>query len=255
LRDSAAVLDTIAGPAPGDPYTAPAPRRPFAEEPGSNPGSLRIGLVTSSALGDVHGDCVEAAESAARLLEQLGHRVEPARVPALDRVEVGPWIAAGIARDLDRWSERTGDPIGATDVEPLTWALAEVGRATNGAQYVAQAEAAWAWSRELQQPWSDGLDLLLTPTSALPPPRIGWVAPTVPFPELLQRMGQQTIFTLPFDVTGQPALSLPLHWNAAGLPIGVQLVAATAREDLLFRIGAQLEAAQPWADRRPPIHA
>jgi amidase len=255
LRDSAAVLDAVAGPASGDPYTAPAPRRPFAEEPGADPGSLRVGLVTSSALGEVHGDCVEAVESTARLLGELGHRVEPVRVPALDRIAPGPWIACGIARDLDRWSERIGDPIGADDVETLTWALAELGRAMNGAEYVALAEAAWDWSRELQQPWSDGLDLLLTPTAALPPPRIGWVAPTVPIPELLQRMGQQTVFTLPFNVTGQPALSLPLHWNAAGLPIGVQLVAATAREDMLFRVGAQLEAATPWADRRPPIHA
>jgi len=170
-------------------------------------------------------------------------------------VEIGPWIAAGIARDLDRWSERTGDPIGPDDVEPLNWMLAEMGRAMNGAQYIAMEEDAWAWARELQQPWIDGLDLLLTPTSALPPPPIGWLAPAVPPSELLERLGQATIFTIPFNVTGQPAISLPLHWNEAGLPIGIQLVAATAREDLLFRVGAQLEAARPWADRRPPLHA
>jgi amidase len=133
--------------------------------------------------------------------------------------------------------------------------LAEIGRSWNGAQYVALEEAAWAWAREAQQPWSWGLDLLLTPTAAEPPPPIGWLAPTVEFSELLQRLGQQTVFTLPFNVTGQPALSLPLHWNAAGLPIGAQLVAATSREDLLFRIGAQLEAARPWAGRRPRVHA
>jgi len=251
LRDSAAVLDAVAGPAPGDPYTAPAPLRPFAREVGADPGSLRIGLVTASGLFDVHSDCADAVEATARLLEELGHRVEPMRPAALDRIEVGPWIATGIARDLDRWSERTGDPIGPDDVEPMNWMLAELGRSMNGAQYVAMAESAWAWAREVQQPWCDGLDLLLTPTSALPPPPIGWLAPTVEINELLGRLGRATLFTLPFNVTGQPALSLPLHWNEAGLPIGVQLVAATGREDVLFRIGAQLEAARPWASRRP----
>jgi amidase len=255
LRDCAAILDAVAGPAPGDPYTAAAPARPFAEELAGEPGRLRIGFVTASTQAAVHSDCANAVEASARLLEELGHRVEPVRPPALDRTEIGPWIAAGIARDLDRWSERTGDPIGPDDVEPLNWMLAEMGRAMNGAQYIAMEEDAWAWARELQQPWIDGLDLLLTPTSALPPPPIGWLAPAVPPSELLERLGQVTIFTIPFNVTGQPAISLPLHWNEAGLPIGVQLVAATAREDLLLRVGAQLEAARPWADRRPPLHA
>jgi amidase len=255
LRDCAAVLDAIAGPAPGDPYTAPAPLRPFARELGADPGSLRVGLVTSSALFEIHADCILAAEATARLLEELGHRVEPIRPPALDRVEAGPWILAGIARDLDRWSERTGDKIGSDDVEPLNWTLAEAGRSLNGAQYIALEEAAWAWARELQQPWSEGFDLLLTPTAAQPPPPLGWMAPTVETFELLQRLGHQTVFTLPFNVTGQPAISLPLHWNEAGLPIGVQLVADTSREDLLFRVGAQLEAAQPWAGRRPQVYA
>jgi amidase len=255
LRDCAAVLDAVAGPAPGDPYTAPAPLRPFAQEVGADPGCLRIGLVTSSALFEVHGDCVRAAEATARLLEQLGHRVEPLRPAALARAEFGPWITAGIARDLDRWSECTGDKIGSDDVEPLNWMLAEAGRSLTGAQYVAQEEAAWAWAREVQQPWSEGLDLLLTPTAALPPPPLGWLAPTVEPFELLHRLGQQTVFTLPFNVTGQPAISLPLHWNEAGLPIGVQLVAATGREDVLFRVGSQLEAARPWAGRRPRVHA
>jgi len=255
LRDCAAVLDAVAGPAPGDPYTAPPPLRPFAREVGADPGSLRIGLVTSSALFEIHSDCIRAVEATARLLEELGHRVEPVQPPALGRAEIGPWITAGIARDLDRWSEITGDKIGSDDVEPLNWMMAEAGRSLNGAQYVALEEVAWAWAREVQQPWSEGLDLLLTPTAALPPPPLGWLAPTVEPFELLQRLGQQTVFTLPFDVTGQPAISLPLHWNDAGLPIGVQLVAATCREDLLFRVGAQLEAARPWAARRPRVHA
>jgi amidase len=255
VRDSAAVLDAIAGPAPGDPYTAPAPLRPYAREVGADPGSLRVGLVTSSPMFEVHADCVRAVEDTARLLEELGHRVEPVRPPALERIEVGPWIAAGIARDLDRWSECTGDKIGSDDVEPLNWALAEAGRALNGSQYIALEETAWAWAREVQKPWSEGLDLLLTPTAANPPPPLGWLAPTVEIFELLQRLGRHTVFTLPFNVTGQPAISLPLHWNEAGLPIGVQLVAATSREDLLFRVGSQLEAARPWAGRRPAVHA
>jgi len=255
VRDSAAVLDAIAGPATGDPYTAPLPLRPFAREVGADAGSLRVGFTTASAVVDAEPDAVAAVESTARLLAELGHRVEPVRLDALDHIEIGPWIAAGLARDLDRWSALTGKEIGPDDVEPMNWLLAEAGRSMNAAQYLESAEQAQAWARELQQWWAAGNDVLLTPTSPGPAPRLGELAPEIEVPQLLYRMGRITAFTMPFNVTGQPAISLPLHWTRDGLPVGIQLAGAYGREDLLLRLAAQLEEARPWRERRPPTHA
>lgn len=255
LRDSAGVLDCIAGPAPGDPYSAPAPARPFVQEIGADPGTLRVGLLSTAGLTEVHHDCLAAAQQTALRLEALGHRVEEIALPELARVNPGPWMQAGIARELDRWSEITGDSIAADDVEPLNWLMAELGWGMTGAQYVAAAESAFAWARQLYRPWVEEIDILITPTTSVPAPEIGWLAPTVPTNELLPRLGAVTAFTLPFDVTGQPAISLPVHLDGIDLPVGVQLVAATAREDLLFRLASQLETAHPWSHHRPVIHA
>jgi amidase len=148
-----------------------------------------------------------------------------------------------------------GEKIGADDVEPLNWLLAEQGRALSAVEYVRQAEAAMAWGRELAAHWERDFDVLLTPVSPAPPPRLGFLAPSVPPLELLARLGRTTAFTMPFDVTGQPAISLPLHWSADGLPIGVQFAAAYGREDVLIRVASQLEETRPWAERRPPVYA
>jgi amidase len=255
VRDCAAILDAIAGPATGDPYTAPTPQRPFSQEVGADAGSLRIGFATGSAVVASEPDAVAAVESTARLLAELGHRIEPVRLEPLDRIEIGPWIAAGLARDLDRWSLLTGHEIGPEDVEPMNWMLAEGGRSMNAAEYLESAEKAHAWARALQQWWAAGNDVLLTPTCPSPAPRLGELAPDVEGPQLLYRMGRITSFTIPFNVTGQPAISLPLHWTAEGLPVGVQLAGAYGREDLLLRLAAQLEQARPWRERRPPTHA
>jgi amidase len=255
VRDCAGVLDAVAGPAVGDPYAAPAPVRPWLAELDAAPAALRIGFVARTSIADVDPACAEAVERTAALLGELGHRVEQARIPALGDIQAGPWIAAGLARELDRWSELTGAPIGPDDVEPMNWLMAEQGRALSVSDYIASAERAHAWSRELQQWWATEGDVLLTPTTAKLTPRLGECSPEVPLEELLPRMGQTTPFTLPFDVTGQPAISLPLHESESGLPIGVQLVAATGREDLLFRLATQLEAAAPWTGRTPRIHA
>jgi len=255
VRDSAAVLDAIAGPAAGDPYTAPPFARPLRDELRAAPGTLRIGFVTSAAGRAAHADCIAAVERTAALLADLGHRVEPARVPALEAPAMGPWIGPAVARDLDRYAALVGAPIGPDDVEPLNWMMAEQGRAMSAVDYVEQAEQAFAFCRTLCAHWGRDFDLLLTPTAAAPPPRLGELGPLVPLPELLAALGAFTVFTMPFDVTGQPAISLPLHWNEAGLPIGIQLAAAYGREDVLIRIAAQIEAARPWRDRRPPVHA
>jgi amidase len=259
VRDAAAILDVVAGPAPGDPYTAPAPSRPFRHEVGANPGRLRVGLRVAipNAGRDAHAECVTAVEQTGRLLERAGHAVEWSS-PALESAFHGftAVMAAGIARDLDRWSERTGDPIGPDDVEPANWAMAEGGRMVTGAQYLAALEDMNDYSRRVAGWWADdGFDLLVTPTVAQPPPKLGLMAPLADPGEALALMGEMAQFTVPWDVTGQPAVSLPLHWTADGLPVGVQLIAAYGREDLLLRVASQLEQAAPWADRRPPVFA
>ncbi|MBK7948788.1 MAG: amidase [Deltaproteobacteria bacterium] len=255
VRDSAAILDCIAGPAAGDPYTAPPFTRPLRDEVGTPPGRLRIGLVTQAGSRATHPDCVAAAESTAALLASLGHTIEPVRIPELDAPQMGPWIAPAVARDLDRYAALVGQPIGPDDVEPMNWMMAEQGRAMSAVEYVKQSEAAFAWARALSAYWGRDFDVLLTPTAGAPPPRIGELGPLVPIPELLAGLGAYTIFTMPFDVTGQPAISLPLAWNGAGLPIGSQLVAEYGREDVLIRLAAQLEEARPWRERRAGAHA
>src|SRR6266699_333417 len=262
VRDTAAVLDAVAGYRPGDPYTAPPPARPFRDEVGAAPGKLRVGLLVKAPAGqaEVHPECATAARETARLLESLGHRVEESSPAALADGEVGrdavTVITAATARDLAYWSERTGRKIGPGDVEPMTWAIAEMGRPVSASDYLRAIEYLHAHTRQVAAWWADGFDLLLTPTLPEPPPRLGEFDPAPGDPlRGFTRGGAFVAFTMPFNVTGQPAISLPLHWSASGLPIGVQLGAAYGREDLLLRIAAQLEEARPWSARRPPVHA
>jgi amidase len=259
VRDTASVLDAVAGWMPGDPYTALAPSRPFAAEVGAAPGRLRIGLWTGEGAHGLptHPDCVAAAEDAGRLLEELGHDVDVSRP---DRVEVGSsniWVGAAslFAWYLDHWSERTGHKITAEDVEPLTWSLAEAGRHATAAQLTQLLADRDQFARAIASWWADGHDLLLTPTIAVPPPRLGECVPgpTRPYEDFQPIVEAVVRFTSQFNFSGQPAISLPLSWNRAGLPIGVQLVAAYGREDVLLRVAAQLEEARPWADKVPPV--
>ena len=256
VRDTAAVLDAIAGPAPGDPYSAPPPARPFREEVGAAPGRLRIGLRTRRRDGEPsHPECARAAIDAGQLLESLGHHVEAVDLPALDEPIDGAFgivMAVAVARELDRWRARTGAVLTAEDVEPANLFLAEMGTSVSAVAYAGAIESMQSWSRGVAS-WWEGYDLLVTPTSPELPVRLGELAPTNPDPGVMGRMGTLTTFMIPFDVTGQPAISLPLHWFADSLPVGVQLVAAYAREDVLLRVASQLEQATPWADRHPPL--
>jgi amidase len=163
-----------------------------------------------------------------------------------------------VAAGLDFWSMKIGRPITADDVEPLTWALAEQGRKHSAAEYLGSVGYAQLISRFGAQWWADGFDLLLTPTMAVPPVELGTMGtgrddddPMAP----IVRAVPSAVFTAGFNASGQPAISLPLHWTDDGLPIGVQLVAALGREDVLLRVASQLEEAAPWADRRPPVFA
>jgi len=263
VRDSAAVLDVVEGYMPGDPYTAPPPVRPYAHEVGANPGRLRIGLRTHApgGLAATDDECVAAAEDAARLLESLGHTVEPAGPPALDDASIMEFFStvmfSGVRADLAELAAIAGRPVTEADVEPATWASYEMGATIEGGAYVTALNRLHAWSRAIVSWWTDGgFDLLLTPTLAEPPPEIGDVVarPDEPL-RALARAIPFAVYTAPFNMTGQPAISLPTYFSASGLPIGVQLVAAPYREDLLVRVASQVEHARPWADRRPPLHA
>lgn len=260
VRDTAAFLDVIEGQMPGDPYTAPPPSRPYREEVGADPGRLRIGLMTVAPAGAtmVASDCVAATEDAGRLLASLGHDVVAAHPAALDEMETfqhfGIMFATSTTRILDAVGELLGRSLVQDDVEPFNWALAEMGSVVSARDYLRTVDWLFGYTRRVASWWADGWDLLLTPTLPEPPWTLGGFHGIDP---MLAGLRAQSLcaFTGPFNMTGQPAISLPLAWNDAGLPIGVQLVAAYGREDALLRVAAQLEAARPWAGRRPPISA
>jgi amidase len=256
VRDAALALDILGGPMPGDPYHAAPPPRPFAEEVGVPPGQLRIGLLPRLPSQEVHGDCVEGAERAGRLLEALGHGVELSHPEAYERLDwLGDYstiVDVSSALTLGEWSRRIGHTWSQSDLETPTWESAERGRATSGSEYLAAVNRLHAFSRQIATWWETGFDVLVTPTLATPPPRLGYlIAPEFARIRLIQTMP----FTAQFNVTGQPAISLPLHWGSEGLPIGIQFVARYGGEGLLLRLAAQLEEAAPWRDRRPPVFA
>jgi amidase len=261
VRDTAGVLDVLHGGAVGDTVRAPAPIRPYRDEVGAEPGKLRIGLLVHNPLetGEIHPDCVTAAREAARLLESLGHAVEetfPLALgdPALVDAFTTLW-AATLVYNLRYWQRKVGRDITADDVEPLTWTLAEMGRVITAPDYVEAQHAALELGRNVEEWFASGYDLLLTPTLGEPPVELGTFS--TPDEPLLGFIRAATFvpYTPLANMTGEPAISLPLHWNDDGLPIGVQLMAAYGREDLLLRVAAQLEVARPWSDRRPVVHA
>ncbi len=261
VRDTAALLDVLAGAMPGDPYSASPPRGPYDGEIGRSPGRLRIGVMRSGPHDlPVDGACVGAVETMTRVLEGLGHHVEEAHPSALDEPQsVAAFtriVAANTARALESWGTRLGRDVIETDVEPLTWAVAERGRGASVTKYLAAIEYMHAFGRRLAGWWEGGFDLLLTPTQAAPPPPLGTVVSTRAEPfRAFVLSAPYGAFTLPFNLSGQPAISLPACWTATGLPVGAQLVAATGREDQLLRVAAQIEAAAPWVHRAPPTHA
>jgi amidase len=250
LRDTAALLDTIAAPAAGAYWPAPPLPGPLTAELGRSPGRLRVALCLAAPTGsEVEPGCAEAAAAAGRLLEGLGHEV----VDAAPRALFDPTLfegaravlAATASQVLGEWERRTGTVIGEDEVEPTTWAAAAAGRAMSGPELLRWLCHLQLLARAITGWWAEsGVDVLLTPTTAAPPTVLG---------EYLRgyEAGRGSAFTRPFNVTGQPALSLPLGWPADGLPRGVQLVAELGREDLLVRVGAQIEEAAPWASRHP----
>lgn len=253
MRDTAAVLDVTQGAMPGDPYAAAPPNRAYLSVVGLPVRPLRIGVMTTSPRPEiaVHPACVDAVRAAATALEQRGHIVEESYPEAMNDPEATrvfvAIVACCIARALDAMGEKVGRPPQAEDVEPLTWMLAEVGRGFGVGKYLAAIDFAHGLGRRVASWFDGGYDLLLTPTTAHPAPRIGEL---VPDPnsvfEGYARSAPYGVFTSIFNQTGQPAISLPLGRTAEGLPVGAQLVAPYGREDLLLRVAAQLEEALPW---------
>jgi amidase len=262
VRDTATMLDAIAGAMPGDPYMAPPPAHPFADAAARKPARLRIGLLDripgNAAVLDP--ECQRGVRDVATLLERLGHRVEVAHPDTLDDPACGQHFtvcyAANAARMIDGLGEFIGRTLGPDDVDPLNWMMVEMGRSLSAPQYLATIDWIHGFTRRMAAWWTGGFDLLLTPTLPEPPPLLGWFAPDPANPLVAGlRAGVFASFTLPFNMTGQPAISLPLHWTASGLPVGIHFVAGYGREDLLLSLASELEAAQPWAQRRPAVHA
>lgn len=255
VRDTAALLDVLRGPGPGDMVVAPPPARPYVAEVTARPRQLRIGILDVSPAGDLDPECRAAVNAAAGLLEQLGHAVtgdHPGIDPDASQNFGARWVVNARAR-LNWLGRLLGREATADDVEPLTWAMASAGEGFAGVDYAAAVAAGSALARGFGQ-WWEGHDLLVTPTLGQLPPKIGELEPPPDDPFATQeRTGLLVPFTTHFNVTGQPAISLPLHVSTGGLPVGVQIVAAYGREDLLIQVAAQLEEAAPWADRRPPL--
>ncbi len=268
VRDTARILEAVHGGAPGDPYACPDPLRPFTDELTDESAGLRIGQMTAPAVeSEVDPECVQAVEHAAKLLEGLGHEITGSgpmdAVPGgADSVGVDiqdsfltRW-AAGQAAVLGQIEMLLGRELGADDVEPLTWTLAQIGRERDSGRYLRDVAVHQGISRMIAGWFEGGHDLLLTPTMAEVAPKLGSFDDSGEDPmDAFHRAFPSGAFTALFNVTGQPAISLPLHMSADGVPVGVQLVAPLGREDLLIRVAAQLERAEPWAERRAPVYA
>lgn len=277
VRDSAAVLDLTAGPDVGAPYAAPPPARPFLEEVTAAPGRLRVAFTTSPFLADsVAPECRDAVLDVARLLDELGHHVEEA-APVVDRERFArafmDMLIGELRADLDDAETLLGRRAGPRHLEVETWALALLDRRRSAARYVRAVRYLQRAARGVAA-FFETYDVLLTPTLAQPPVPLGALRPRAAERVVLAALGRLraarlldmldltsqaaeqvfgfTPFTPVFNVTGQPAMSVPLVWSAAGLPIGVHFVARYGDEATLFRLAGQLESARPWFGRLPP---
>jgi Asp-tRNA(Asn)/Glu-tRNA(Gln) amidotransferase A subunit family amidase len=256
VRDCAALLDATAGAGPGDPYVAPPPARPFLQEVGAAPGRLRIAWTAAAPSGaSVEPEPLRALDETVRLCADLGHRVEQAD-PAIDGATVVPTfltlIAANTVVNL-AGHPTAGRPPRPDEVERVTYATGQMGERITAADYVRATQAAHRLGRQMAAFHADW-DVLLTPGLATLPPRLGWLDMMLDdVDEYWRRVFAFSPFTVWFNLTGQPAMMLPLGESAEGLPVAVQSVARHGDEATLFRLAAQLEAARPWIGRRPGL--
>jgi amidase len=276
VRDSAAMLDATQGADVGAPYIIPE-AGPFLEEVGKRPGRLKIAFSTRPMLGKkIHPDCVQAVEETAKLLQGLGHELEEAAPPidgeaySLAFLSV---LAGQIRADIEEAAEAAGKKVSVDDFDISTFGVGMFGTILKASEYERAMRYLQRVSRQIGKFFED-YDLLLTPVLNQPPVKIGELAPSPGENAMIKTIGRlganwvldaigiikplaaQTFEFIPwtpvFNVTGQPAMSLPLHWNQAGLPIGMHFVGRWGDEATLFRLAGQLEQAKPWADKVPP---
>ena len=278
VRDSAAMLDAVHGADIGAPYIIQKPERPYLDELSRPAGKLRIGFTHRSPLNaGIHPECVEAVEKTAKLLEGLGHAVEEAE-PAIDGIALaGSYFTlyyGEIEADIVQLGRTLGRNPSPADVEATTWLLNLLGKAFTSGEFV-QAIRQWNTFARQMGSFHEKYDMYLTPTTARPPAGIGELKPgpaeefvmeivnglglgrMVRWTGLAEKIAIESLARTPFtqlaNLTGQPAMSVPLHWTKDGLPCGVQFIARFGDEESLFRLAGQLEQAQPWFDRRPEI--
>ena len=258
VRDSAALLDATAGAGSGDPYAAPPAAGPFLREVGANPGSLRIAYTSSAPNGaPVDAESLRALAETVRLCADLGHRVERAD-PAIDGSAVVPtFLTIAAANTVVNLASHptAGRPPRADEVERVTWGTARMGDRVTGADYVRAIHAAHRLGRQMAE-FHERWDVLLTPGLATLPAKLGWIDMMMEdVDEYWRRVFTFSPFTVWFNLTGQPAMMLPLARSESGMPVAVQLVARHGDEGTLFRLAAQLEKARPWFDRQPSLAA
>lgn len=280
VRDSAAMLDQTQGPDAGAPYVIPPPERSYLQEIDRDPGSLKIAFTSASPIGTpIHPECVKAVEEAAKLLESLGHKVEEGQ-PDVDGKAVGrsylTMCFGEVAAGIEEMKAVLGRKAKTSDVETLTWTMGLLGRTLSAGDF-AKATREWGVAGRAMGRFHQKYDLYLTPTLAYPPVRIGELQPK-PYERLamkvvnalglgvilkvaglIDQMAEASLSKTPFtqlaNLTGQPAMSVPLHWTSDGLPVGVHFMARFGEEAALFRLAAQLEKARPWFDKHGPVWA
>jgi Asp-tRNA(Asn)/Glu-tRNA(Gln) amidotransferase A subunit family amidase len=256
VRDSALMLDCTAGLEPGDPYAAPTHERPFLEAVTRPPRKLRIALMLKDHRGaKLHPECLEAVQRAAKLCVGLGHMVEEAD-PNLDMVALRPMnariSATNIARSFNmRWKALGREP-NADDVEAVTWAVYQRGLKVSGVEYVEAIAAVHAAGRKMAA-FLRSYDVILSTTVAGPPPKLGYFDQNGDVQTFTERVTEYLSVTPLHNATGTPAMSVPLHWTADGLPVGVHFAGRYGEEATLLALAAELETAQPWFDRVPAL--
>jgi amidase len=259
VRDTAAYLDALGGALPGEPYALPMPEASYLSAVSQRPPRLRIAFSTTAPGGDsVHEENRAAVEKVAKQCSELGHEVVErfldvdyaAMFDNYVRV-IAVLTAAGFAEA----AKSVGRPVTASDVEPTTWAIIERGRSIGGVEHALQIEKLRRDGREIAGILAP-YDVYITPTIPVPPRLLGWFDMSESDVDRYNaKMRADCAFTSPFNMSGQPAMSLPLHWTADNLPVGVQLAGRIGDERTLIMLGGQLEQAMPWLGRCPPISA
>ena len=266
VRDSAALLDATSGPDLGDPYAAPHKQKPFLDEIEKLPKLLKIGFLSSVPEGwnnnpDLHPHCKNAVEDAAKLCENLGHAVDEINPNMLGYLNITDYFnivfCCMVGQFIAYWEKELGKKLEKNELQILNWDTYQYGlKNITGADYLVAQEEIQRFSRKIARWYSEGeYDLLLSPTMQIPPTKLGEMELT---PENQQRYAENiksfVCFTRILNLTGQPAMSVPLFWNESNIPIGVQFAGRFGDEATLFKLAAQLEESRPWVDKIPPIH-